>query len=260
MFPLRDTVPNRRFPIVTFGLIFINLIAFLTFKIFAPAEPNIMIQELALVPDRVSWCLQHTEFLSKNTTGYLQMLVRPFFTSMFIHADWSHLLGNLWFLFIFGTTVEGRLGQSQYLAFYLTCGVAAGIFHVAISLGMGQEVKDVFGKIILIGNPQSRIPTIGASGAIAGILGAYFLLFPFSKILTFFPPFFVFNVMALVFLGFWFGFQFFNAEASMDSSLTATGVAWWAHVGGFLAGLALVFLFRVSAVPSRQPDKIPSQA
>lgn len=240
---------------VTLGLIFINVTAFMTFKLFAPAEPNIMIQELALVPDRVNWCLQHPEFLSQNTTGYLQTLVRPFFTSMFMHADWSHLLGNMWFLFIFGAAVESRCGQSQYLAFYLICGVAAGIFHVTITLGMGREATDIFGHIITIGNPQSRIPTIGASGAIAGILGAYFFLFPFSRILTFFPPFFFFNVMALVFLGFWFCFQFVNAEAAMSGTFTATGVAWWAHVGGFLAGLAIVSLFKATYAPSpKQAD------
>jgi Uncharacterized membrane protein (homolog of Drosophila rhomboid) len=153
-------------------------------------------------------------------------LLQPLFTSMFLHAGWLHLIGNMWYLWIFGDNVEDRLGHIRYLVFYFACGVGAGVVHILL-------------------NPNSTVPSVGASGAIAGVLGAYLVSYPFARILTLVPIFFFFQVIeipALIVLGLWFVMQFFYGTASLTATTSAAGggVAWWAHVGGFVIGIILV--------------------
>ena len=156
-------------------------------------------------------------------------IVIPFLTSMFLHAGWLHLIGNMWYLWIFGDNVEDRLGHFPFLIFYLLSGIGAGIVHT-------------------IFNASTFIPSIGASGAIAGVLGAYMVSYPFARVLTLVPIFVfiqVIEIPALVVLGFWFIMQFFSGTAALTTSTNASsgGVAWWAHVGGFVIGIILVGLF-----------------
>jgi membrane associated rhomboid family serine protease len=151
------------------------------------------------------------------------------FTSMFLHGDWGHFLGNMLFLWIFGDNVEDRLGHLKYAAFYMVCGAAAVFAHVFM-------------------NPASTIPTIGASGAIAGVMGGYFVLYPNSRVLALVPLFIVFEVIevpAILFLGLWFLMQFFYGVGSIaKSGATTGGVAFWAHVAGFVAGMLGVLVLR----------------
>jgi len=149
----------------------------------------------------------------------------PLFTSLFLHGGWFHLIGNMIYLWIFGDNVEDMMGHIKYLIFYLICGLGANYAH-------------------LYTNASSSIPTIGASGAVAGVMGAYFILFPRSRVWTLFPIFFFIQIIqlpAFTFLGFWFLMQFFMGFFSLGLQ---GGVAWWAHIGGFAAGALLVFIFR----------------
>jgi membrane associated rhomboid family serine protease len=154
--------------------------------------------------------------------------VTPFFTSMFLHGGWLHLIGNMWYLWIFGDNIEDRLGHFTYLIFYLLCGLGAGIVHTVI-------------------NFNTTIPSVGASGAIAGVLGAYLVSYPTAKVLTLLPIFIfiqIIEIPALIVLGLWFVMQFFSGAATLaTTSAGAGGVAWWAHVGGFIIGMILVGLF-----------------
>jgi membrane associated rhomboid family serine protease len=145
---------------------------------------------------------------------------------MFLHASWGHVIGNMWFLWIFGDNVEDYLGHFKYLVFYLLSGVAASFTHILL-------------------NPNSRIPSVGASGAIAGVLGAYFILYPRARVLTWFPPFFLFYLPSWLMLGYWFLIQFLSGAATSiaETSQTTGGVAFWAHVGGFIAGILFIKLF-----------------
>jgi membrane associated rhomboid family serine protease len=165
----------------------------------------------------------------------VQLFVNPtawltIFTSMFLHGGLFHLLGNMWALYIFGDNVEDRMGPVRFLIFYLLCGAAAALVHVLM-------------------NPGSMIPTVGASGAISGVMGAYLVLFPFARVITLVPLFFFpyfFEIPAIFFIGVWFAGQL--VSAFMTSALAPPdvgGVAWWAHVGGFVAGMVLVRLFIV---------------
>ena len=160
-------------------------------------------------------------------------------TSIFLHGGWMHLIGNMWFLWIYGDNVEDILGHSQYLIFYLLCGLAATMVHVLF-------------------NGDSRVPTIGASGAIAGVMGAYVVKFPHSKITTLVPVFVFITTMeipAYVILLYWFVIQFFSGVGSVGHShLSQGGVAWFAHIGGFLAGIALILVMRTHERFSHRPD------
>jgi membrane associated rhomboid family serine protease len=151
-----------------------------------------------------------------------------FFTSMFLHGGWLHLIGNMWYLWIFGDNVEDRLGHFTYLVFYLLCGLGAGIVHTIL-------------------NYNVDLPSIGASGAIAGVLGAYVVSYPFARVQTVIPIFIfiqIIEIPALIVLGFWFVMQFFYGATTLASATGNTGgVAWWAHVGGFVIGMILVPLF-----------------
>jgi len=157
----------------------------------------------------------------------VEAAIAPFFTSIFLHGGWLHLIGNMWFLWIFGDNVEDAFGHFAYIVFYLTCGIAANVTQFAVS-------------------PLSQVPTIGASGAIAGVMGAYLFLFPKARILTLVPFFFYFTmeIRAALMLVYWFVIQFFNGVAGLGSNHMAGGVAFWAHVGGFVAGVILMFSFR----------------
>jgi membrane associated rhomboid family serine protease len=160
--------------------------------------------------------------LSAQFTRFEQVL--PFFSSMFLHGGFMHILGNMWFLYIFGDNIEDRLGHVRYLLFYLLCGVTAGLIH-------------------LYTNWESHLPTIGASGAISGIMGAYLLLYPGSRILTLVPIFFFiqfFQIPAFIFLGYWLLIQLFSASLTPKN---VGGIAFWAHIGGFVAGLVFIKLF-----------------
>jgi membrane associated rhomboid family serine protease len=216
MIPLRDTIQSKTYPIVRNALIAINVLVFLWQLAQGPYLSRIF-DLYGMVPIRYS----NPEISGQFT--FFQQLV-PFFSYMFLHGGFFHLLGNMWFLYIFGDNVEDRLGPSRFLAFYILSGIAAVLIHLAT-------------------NWHSRLPTIGASGAIAGVMGAYFLLFPRSRVLTMVPIFFfplLFELPAVFFLGYWVIIQFLYASVSHGQ---AGGVAWWAHIGGFIFGLATIKLF-----------------
>ena len=182
-------------------------------------------------------------FAWPHSHASLAVLAIPFVTSMFLHGGWLHLIGNMWYLWIFGHGVEDRLGHFRYFLFYMICGLGAGIAQVAMST-------------------DTRIPSIGASGAIAGVLGAYIISYPLARILTLVPIFFfiqIIEIPAFIVLGFWFLVQFLSGASSLQGATAAsTGgdVAWWAHVGGFLLGMVLM---TVMAQRPRQAYGHPSR-
>jgi membrane associated rhomboid family serine protease len=220
MFPLRDTIPSRTFPFVTLSLIVINLLVFIYELSLGPSLNEFFIR-FGIVP---------SDYMTLNlrNPGSVIALSLPFFTSTFLHGGWLHVIGNMWYLWIFGDNIEDRTGHFRFLIFYILCGVLAGLTHVLM-------------------NPSSSIPTVGASGAIAGVMGAYFLLFPRSKILTLVFLFIfiqIIEIPAVFFLGFWILFQFISGSLSAGLTESSGGVAWWAHIGGFLIGLVLVLFFK----------------
>ncbi len=214
MIPIRDNQPSSSMPIATYILMGINLLVFVL-QIQTGFDNKVIFYFYGLVPAKYTVHEMSRHFSFANQ-------IFSIFTYMFLHGGFWHFLGNMWFLYIFGDNVEEHFGSLRFVGFYLICGVISGVFHFFL-------------------NPISMVPTIGASGAIAGVMGAYFLLYPKARILTVIPiiiiPWFV-EIPAFIFLGFWFLIQFFNAAGSGASS----GIAWWAHVGGFIAGLVLVKL------------------
>jgi membrane associated rhomboid family serine protease len=218
MIPLRDTQPSYTFPFVTVAIIVLNVAAFLYEFSMDPYELNFFIAHYGVIPTRFQWA--------------------AVLTSIFLHGGWMHRLGNMWFLWIYGDNVEDILGHSQYLLFYLLCGLAATMVHIAF-------------------NGDSRVPTIGASGAIAGVMGAYVVKFPHSRITTL-VPITIFlttvDIPAYFILLYWFVIQFFSGVGSVGHShLSQGGVAWFAHVGGFLAGVALILVMRTEKRWSHGP-------
>jgi membrane associated rhomboid family serine protease len=214
MIPLHDTIQSRSFPLVNWLLIAVNIVVFF-FTLSLGQEAEGLVLALGVVPAR----LLAYPSLSEGIT---------LLTSMFLHGGWLHLISNMLALYIFGDNIEDRLGSVPYLAFYLICGVIAGLVHIAV-------------------NPTSTIPSIGASGAISGVMAAYLVLFPRARVITlvplFFLPWFV-EIPAVIFIGFWFIAQLLNGVLTIVAGAqTLGGVGWWAHVGGFLAGLVLVGLF-----------------
>jgi len=216
--PLRDNIPSSRRPYVSYAIIGVNVLFFFLELSSGPRLPAV-INLLGFVPAR---------FMNSLYQGSVAPAVIPMFTSMFMHAGWLHLIGNMWTLFIFGDNVEDVMGRGQFLVFYLACGLAALIPHIIFAAG-------------------SATPLVGASGAIAGVMGAYFSLYPGARVLTLVPIFIIFTVIELpayVFLGFWFVLQFFQGAFSIFGVGGGEGgVAWWAHVGGFLTGVGLIRLF-----------------
>jgi len=220
MIPLRDENRSASPPVVTMVLIALNCAGFLYELLLGPDLRRFMFQ-WGMVPLRLTLALQ-------EGGEPLVQAAQPLATSMFLHGSWLHLIGNMWYLWIFGDNVEDRIGHARYLLFYLAAGLFAGLLHVFF-------------------NPGSRVPTVGASGAIAGVLGAYLVAFPRARIITLVPFFPFFQVMALpavLMLGLWFVYQFFSGALSLAwSAAGGGGVAWWAHVGGFAFGMAWVGLF-----------------
>src|SRR5579871_2279165 len=220
MFPLRDTQPSYSKPIVTVILIVINILIFLFEFSLDSYSQNALIFTYGLVPDHFRWM--------------------NVFTSMFLHGGWMHVLGNMWFLWIFGDNIEDILGHGKFLLFYLMCGVAAAICQVFFNFG-------------------SRVPMVGASGAIAGVMGAYLVKFPRARIVTaaiiiFFIT--TFEVPAWLMLIYWFFIQFVGGYESITASQYAQtgGTAFFAHVGGFLAGILLIYMLGTRPVYSRRRD------
>ena len=219
MIPLRDRNPSGVFPVITLSLILINTFAFLYELQLGPSLGKFLMH-YALVPAHVTGSLEYGVLSFSDT-------VQPFFTSMFLHGGWLHLIMNMWFLWIFGDNVEDTLGAFRYLLFYLLCGLAAAFTHFLLQ-------------------PSSPTPVLGASGAIAGVLGAYAVLFPGARVVTLVPVFFFLQIVelpALVVLGLWFVLQIVSGWFEVLTPMQA-GTAWWAHIGGFVAGIFLILVFR----------------
>jgi membrane associated rhomboid family serine protease len=217
---LIDRNPTRRIPVVTIGLIAVNVAVFL-YELSLGDNLALFFQDFGAVPRDV---------VSSWTPGrFLPGVGLPMLTSMFVHGGWLHLIGNMLYLWVFGDNVEDKLGRPRFLVFYVLCGFAASGLHVIV-------------------DPSSATPMVGASGAISGVLGAYALLFARARVVTLIPIFVFLQVAelpALVVLGFWFVLQFFNGVLSLGYETGGSGdVAWWAHIGGFVSGLVLVFPFR----------------
>jgi membrane associated rhomboid family serine protease len=214
--PLRDTVRAQSWPLVTYALIGVNVWMFL-YELALGPELEPFVGTWGFVPARY-FVLAELE-PDNWAARYL-----PLLTSMFLHGGWAHLIGNMIYLWIFGDNVEDRLGHFRYLAFYLLTGLGAGLAHAYL-------------------HPDSIIPTVGASGAISGVLGGYLVLLPHARVITLVPLFFFFfdivELPAVLYLGFWFLMQFASGALAMVVAGDAAGVAWWAHVGGFVAGMAL---------------------
>ncbi len=219
MLPIRDDQPRYSTPFVTWFLIALNLVIFFFEWSLDPRSLNLVIHQFGVVP-------YHTvAFLGGSHRYSLAVIVLPFFTSLFLHGSWMHVIGNMWFLYIFGDNVEDYLGHFKYLVFYLLTGLLAMATHVAVNL-------------------HSTAPALGASGAIAGVLGAYFVLYPRARVLTWFFIF-VLWVPAWIILGYWFVLNFLSGTATALSvqGQNMGGVAFWAHVGGFVSGALLVKAF-----------------
>ncbi|MGP8242999.1 MAG: rhomboid family intramembrane serine protease [Bryobacteraceae bacterium] len=219
MFPIRDTQPSYSKPVVTVFLIVVNILVFLFEFSLDDYTRNAFIGQYGLVPDRFA--------------------VANIFTSMFLHAGWLHVLGNMWFLWIFGDNVEDILGHGKFLLFYLLCGTAAGLAQVLM-------------------DPASGVPMVGASGAIAGVLGAYMVKFPRSRIVTLFVLIIFItrvDLPAWVYLFYWFVIQLAGGfESAAASQYGQGGTAFAAHVGGFVVGIALIFLLGTRPIYSRRED------
>ncbi len=213
MIPLRDSIPSRTTPLVTLGIIAINVLVFVHQLTLPDLELDHFIRHYAVIPARLQ--------------------LRDLITSMFLHGGFMHLIGNMWFLWIYGDNVEDVLGRAKYLFLYLASGIAGSLVQIAA-------------------DPNTTIPNIGASGAIAGVMGAYLLKFPHARILTLIPLFVFFftqELPAYLILVYWFVLQFFSGVGSLaESSSQSGGVAFFAHVGGFVTGLVLMKL-----LPSHDP-------
>lgn len=217
MIPLKDVNPREKIPFFTFVLIILNVLAFL-FELSMGRHLNVFLGEFGVVPIRFV-----NNFLSFpfEISNYF-----PLISSMFLHGGFLHLAGNMLSLWIFGDNVEDKLGHFYYIIFYFLSGFGASISHI-------------------IFNISSQVPTIGASGAISGVMGAYFYFFPRAKVLTLIPIFFFFELIeipAFIFLGLWFAIQIFSGALSFGIS-SASGIAWWAHIGGFIFGYLFARVF-----------------
>ena len=220
MLPIRDDQPRYSTPIVNSFLIGVNLLIFVFEASLTPRGLGLLVSQLGVVPSHV------LAFVSGSPRYSLVAVALPFLTSMFLHGSWMHVIGNMWFLYIFGDNIEDYLGHFRYLLFYL----AAGLLAMMTQVGF---------------DPHSTVPALGASGAIAGVLGAYFVLYPKARVLIWFPIFFIFYLPAWITLGYWFVVQFFSGAATSlvyEGRSAGGGVAFWAHVGGFLFGAILIKL------------------
>lgn len=212
MFPLYDTVRSRRFPIINWMLVLLNGLVFYYELTLGETELHRFILDWGLVPAQLAL---------DSAESWLRIL-----SSMFLHGGWFHIISNMWILIIFGDNIEDRMGSGRYLIFYLLSGAAAALMQAFLY-------------------PASNIPMVGASGAIAGVLGAYLVLYPRARIASLVPILFIFTIIelpALIFLGFWFISQLFQGWLALGGA-DMSGVAWWAHIGGFIFGLLMVRLF-----------------
>jgi membrane associated rhomboid family serine protease len=209
MIPLRDVIPSRTTPYITVTIILLNTVAWVYELSLSDVVLPVFLQVYGVVPG---------DFRPASLVS-----------SMFLHGGWLHFIGNMWYLWIFGDNVEDRLGHGRFMAFYLLCGAGAALGHIAME-------------------PTSLLPTIGASGAIAGVMGAYFVLYPRSRVLTLIPLIIIWEIIelpAILLLGFWFLMQLFSAGAiATTASTQGGGVAFAAHVAGFVLGIVGVFVFR----------------
>jgi len=237
MLPIRDTIRSYNFPIVNWAIIGLNAFIFLSEIALSPGEREMIIQNFGMIPARIP--LTNPALLLSDPLAVFSL-----FSHMFLHGGWLHFLSNMWTLYIFGDNVEDRMGSGRYLLFYLLSGLVAGLAQI-------------------VALPDSTIPAVGASGAIAGVLGAYFLLFPTSRVITlipvFFFPWFV-EIPAVIYLGFWFVLQLFSGITflALPSSASMGGIAWWAHIGGFVFGMLAYRLFsprRHPAYTRQYPDE-----
>ncbi len=221
MIPLRAKA--KRLPLVTGLLISANIYIFLK-EIFLGPDLKGVLYRYAVVP--AAYLHPGTWTASQAVANIIRLV-----SALFLHGGWLHLLGNMWYLWVFGANVEDRLGHLKFFVFYILCGIAGNLAHI-------------------FANINANIPALGASGCIAGVLGAYFSLFPRAKILTLLPVFIfwtVAEVPAFFFLGIWFLIQFLNGVFTLPGSKESAGsVAWWAHIGGFIGGVLFVSFFRSS--------------
>lgn len=218
MIPIKDTIPRRTYPFATLTIIILNLLVF-AFELSMPAaDLNIFVYIFGLIPAR------HAH------PGWVQALglpldhYWPFITNLFLHGGWLHIIGNMWFLYLFGDNVEDLMGHVRFFLFYLLAGIAANLTHYFV-------------------NHDSTSPVIGASGAIAGVMAAYLKLFPRARIVTviliLILPYFI-ELPAVLFMGIWFVMQILSGAASLAVASQGGGIAWWAHIGGFATGYLLV--------------------
>ena len=240
MIPIRDNIPSRTTPFVNYAVI---AICSLVFLLQLQDSQSVLVERYGMIPVRVVHPDRPVEMrervLVRTPAGDQEHVInRPLadsgvspiltlLTCVFLHGGWMHIIGNMWMLWIFGDNVEDRMGHLGYAVFYLFCGVAASTAHMLFDTG-------------------SAIPTIGASGAIAGVMGAYMVLYPRAQVLSIFPIFFLIQMVVLpapVFLGIWFLMQFFQGTFAAVSVQSA-GVAWWAHIGGFITGFAVARLLK----------------
>jgi membrane associated rhomboid family serine protease len=223
MIPLRDDQPCFSTPFINYFLIALNVVVFLfelSVGFQSRGQLNALLFQFGVVP-RIE-----VGFLTGTPTFAPVAALVPVLTSMFLHASWAHIIGNMWVLWIFGDNIEDYLGHFRYLMFYLLSGTAASFTHIVL-------------------NTNSGIPSVGASGAIAGVMGAYFVLYPKARVLVWFPPIFLFHIPAWLMLGYWFFSQFISGAATSIAETTQSsgGIAFWAHVGGFVAGILMIKLF-----------------
>jgi membrane associated rhomboid family serine protease len=226
MFPLKSTVPTRHQPFVVWGLIAANVFVFLIQEGMSEGALAAFLSRFALIPARY--------FAGEGLASRLlqPMSYLPLVSNAFLHGGWLHLILNMWTLWLFGPAVEDRLGSARFLLFYLACSVLASLTYVYF-------------------DPASTVPALGASGAIAGVLGSYTVMFPWSHVVVLVPVLFLplfFALPAVVFTGLWFLVQLLSGTAQLFAGgEEEAGIAWWAHVGGFLAGMALTPLLRRAA-------------
>ncbi|HXW62129.1 MAG TPA: rhomboid family intramembrane serine protease [Candidatus Acidoferrales bacterium] len=228
MIPLKDLTPRRSFPVITLLLIAANVAVFIHQISLSPIAGEAFVRTYGLVPSKISLAF------AGRRCSFVEALF-PLFTCMFLHGGFLHIIGNMWFLWVFGGKVEDRLGSLPYLLFYVATGVGSGIAQTLFSWG-------------------SHVPSIGASGAISGVLGAYIVFFPGSRILTLVPLliiWFTAQIPAVIFIGLWFAMQFLSGISSLGSQ-SLGGVAWWAHVGGFLMGAIVAWIVRSAGGPTRR--------
>jgi len=217
MIPLKVDILRTRAAVCNVFLIMVNVLVFFYELSLSPRAGQSLIYAFGLIPS-------HTGLLFSAHGTTLSAAFLPMVTSMFLHAGWMHLLGNMLFLWVFGGNVEDALGHFQYLIFYFICGIGAAVVHTIFNWG-------------------SNVPTVGASGAISGVMGAFIVLFPRARVATLIPALFLFftiRIPAFLMLGYWFFLQIFSGLATLGVGGQQGGVAWWAHVGGFLLGGVIV--------------------